>query len=291
MGVLTAMRARPIALIVGVAAAALLMVALAPGTANAACKSSTPASASFPDVPGGAGTAPDVLSVDVSLDGACRLTVDPKLQASLSVNQSVLIELGFGPPPDELVDRDILTLPGGPPFLFDADSNLIGALTPHQQAGFSATLDELGLAVPTSLGIYVFSAYDDPGVIGDETFDEVADVGGTFFRLPVSFTPSPPSPPPPPPPPPSLPPPPPAPAATKKATGCKVPKLKGLTVKKAKAALKKAGCKYKLKGKGRVRSFSPKAGTTTDATVQVKCKKKKRKKRSRSSVLRVAHDR
>ena len=78
-----------------------------------------------------------------------------------------------------------------------------------------------------------------------------------------------------------------APAAIKKTTGCKVPKLKGLTVKKAKAALKKAGCKYKLKGKGRVRSFSPKAGTTTEATVQVKCKSKKRKKRSRKSALRV----
>ena len=73
-----------------------------------------------------------------------------------------------------------------------------------------------------------------------------------------------------------------------KQAGCKVPKLKGLTVKKAKAALKKAGCKYKLKGKGRVRSFSPKAGTTTQATVQVKCKSKKRKKRSRKSALRIA---
>jgi hypothetical protein len=37
-----------------------------------------------------------------------------------------------------------------------------------------------------------------------------------------------------------------------------------------------------------VRSFSPKAGTTTNATVQVKCKNKKRKKRSRRSALRVA---
>jgi hypothetical protein len=112
-----------------------------------------------------------------------------------------------------------------------------------------------------------------------------------MLRLPISFTT--PAPPPPPPPPAPAPPAvaPAAPAAIKKA-GCVVPKLKGLTVKKAKAALKKAGCKYKLKGKGRVRSFSPKAGTTTEATVHVKCKSKKRKKRrSRRSALRLAQHR
>jgi virginiamycin B lyase len=70
------------------------------------------------------------------------------------------------------------------------------------------------------------------------------------------------------------PPPPVTPAATKK---CKVPKLKGLTVKKARTKLKKAGCKYKIRGKGKVRSTSPKAGATTTKTVVVKCKAKKRK--------------
>ena len=144
MEALTALRARRLVLMVSVAATAFLMLALAPGTARATCVSSTPASATFPDASGDAGTAPDVLSVDVSLDSACRLTVNPNLQASLGLNQSVLIELGFAP--DELVDRDILTLPGEPPFLFDELLDPIGPLTPHEQPGFSATLDELRLA-------------------------------------------------------------------------------------------------------------------------------------------------
>ncbi len=63
-----------------------------------------------------------------------------------------------------------------------------------------------------------------------------------------------------------------------------MPKLKNLTVKKARSKLKKAGCKYKIRGKGRVRSTTPKAGRTTTKTVTVKCKAK-RKKAKRSSHL------
>jgi hypothetical protein len=63
-----------------------------------------------------------------------------------------------------------------------------------------------------------------------------------------------------------------------------VPKLKGLTVKKARKKLKKAGCKYKIRGKGKVRSTVPKAGASTTKSVLVKLAKK-RKKAKRS-----AHD-
>jgi virginiamycin B lyase len=55
---------------------------------------------------------------------------------------------------------------------------------------------------------------------------------------------------------------------------CKVPKLRGLTVKKATRALKKARCKYRFRGKGRVASSTPKAGRTTTKRVRVKCKRK-----------------
>ena len=74
---------------------------------------------------------------------------------------------------------------------------------------------------------------------------------------------------PPPPPPPS----PPPVGTTKKK--CKVPKLRGLTLKKARKKLKKAGCKYRIRGKGRVKSTVPKAGRTTTKRVTVKCKRKK----------------
>ena len=57
---------------------------------------------------------------------------------------------------------------------------------------------------------------------------------------------------------------------------CKVPKVRGLTVKKAVKKLKKARCKYKVKGKGRVVSTSPKAGKRTSKTVKVKASRKAR---------------
>ena len=55
---------------------------------------------------------------------------------------------------------------------------------------------------------------------------------------------------------------------------CKVPKVRGLTIKKAVKKLKKARCKYKVKGKGRVVSTSPKAGKRTSKTVKVKASRK-----------------
>jgi virginiamycin B lyase len=87
--------------------------------------------------------------------------------------------------------------------------------------------------------------------------------------------------------PPFVPPPPPPPApATPTVKKCKVPKLKGLTVRKARQKLKKAGCKYKIRGKGRVRSTVPKAGRTTTKRVTVRCKAKRKKaKRSVASLV------
>ena len=68
---------------------------------------------------------------------------------------------------------------------------------------------------------------------------------------------------------------------TATAKKCKVPKLRGLTVKKARSKLKRAKCKYKIRGKGRVRSTEPKAGRTTTKRVTVKCKRKKAKRTGR----------
>jgi virginiamycin B lyase len=96
-------------------------------------------------------------------------------------------------------------------------------------------------------------------------------IGNKIGRIAVSAGAPPPLPPPPPPPPPS----------TSKTKKCKVPKLRGLTVKKARRKLKRAKCKYKIRGKGRVRSTVPKAGRTTTKRVTVKCKRKKAKRTGR----------
>lgn len=286
MEALIAWRSRVVLTTLGLVLAMLLL----PGIARGTCISSTPTgTVSFADTPPGDAqpTAPEILSVEASLDSACRLTVDPKLQADLSIYQVVSIYLGFQPstgdPSTETIDREVRLLHIGDAYLSDGTFPLIPIATFPRfgQAGFSATLDELGIAAPTTLGIYVSAIYDNayPPVWGDEPFDDAPDISALMYRLPLAFQ----QPAPPPPPPAAAAP---APPVAKQVTGCVVPKLKGLTVRKAKRALKKAGCKYKLKGKGRVRSVSPKAGTRTDDTVRVKCKQKKRKKkRSRRSAV------
>jgi virginiamycin B lyase len=90
---------------------------------------------------------------------------------------------------------------------------------------------------------------------------------------------------PPPPPPPPLPPPRipiTVPTVTKKPV-CKVPKVKRLSVAKAKKKLKKARCKFRVRGRGFVMSTKPKAGKRTTKTVVVKAKPKKAKPGGRSS--------
>jgi virginiamycin B lyase len=72
------------------------------------------------------------------------------------------------------------------------------------------------------------------------------------------------------------------PTVTKK-PACKVPKVKRLSVAKAKKKLKKARCKFRVRGKGFVVSTKPKAGKRTTKTVVVKAKPKKAKRGGRSS--------
>jgi beta-lactam-binding protein with PASTA domain len=58
--------------------------------------------------------------------------------------------------------------------------------------------------------------------------------------------------------------------------GCVVPKVRGLTVAKAKKKLKRARCKHRVRGRGRVVWTKPKAGRRTTKTVQVMAKPRKR---------------
>jgi hypothetical protein len=282
MEALTALRARLGLSILAVAGAAMLL-ALSPADARAECVSSTPSSSvtTDPTAAPNVGGPPDIAELRVALDADCTLTVRPVLVILPLLDQQFLI-VSFDLDGDDVEDR-YAVVSGVDPFLDD------GFPLPFvESSGFSVTLDELGVTTsPSDIGFAVEGWYDDIAVIGDEYIgDYHPELTEPMVRMPISFT----TPDPPPAPAPPAPPAAALPVVTKKA-GCVVPKLKRLTVKKAKAVLKKAGCKYKLKGKGRVRSFSPKAGTTTDATVQVKCKKQKRKKRSRRSVLRVVQHR
>jgi subtilisin len=57
---------------------------------------------------------------------------------------------------------------------------------------------------------------------------------------------------------------------TQRTPTCKVPKLRGLTAAKARKKLVRAGCRYRFKGHGRVRSTVPAAGKQTTKRVLVR---------------------
>jgi hypothetical protein len=257
--------------------------------AHATCYSSTPTSATFTDAAADAPVAPDILQVDAALDGGCGFAINP------TVNNAPYAGLVSGDAVFTYVNADGNALTGdtlfggadrvvgvlgpsgsGPPVLGiwnGVDFTFTQALAAVGVAGFSTTLNQLGVPAPTTLGVKVGTIYTD-GVATD--IDVAPDGPGTAYGFPVSFSTTAPLPPPPPPPPviPAALPPAPAAVQVKK---CTVPNVKGQTVSKARDRLKKAGCKYKIKGAGKVTSLTPAAGTRTSGTVQLKAKKKRKR--------------
>jgi pyruvate/2-oxoglutarate dehydrogenase complex dihydrolipoamide acyltransferase (E2) component len=281
-----------------VAATALLLVAMSPGAAHATCASSVSAADSFPDLPadaGGNGTvnAPEIASVGVSLNGSCSLTVDPVIDRPLTVDDGIFIYLDIdnnaatGDPTAEGADREVDIFVGTPPALWSWNAgsggydDFVAELPAVGSAGFSATLDQLGVPTSRPIGILVDSVYVDP-IDGVPYIDWAPEPTSPAFRFSVSFSAPPPPPPPPPPPAPPAPPAPAAPAAPAakqqaKKSGCVVPKVKRLSIAKARKKLEKAGCKYKVRGKGRVKSTSPRAGSRTTKTVIVRARQRARR--------------
>jgi subtilisin family serine protease len=58
--------------------------------------------------------------------------------------------------------------------------------------------------------------------------------------------------------------------ARPRARSCRVPRLRGLTRRQAKRKLRRAGCSYRFRGHGRVRSTTPRRGRVTGKTVTVR---------------------
>jgi PASTA domain len=285
----------PILTSVGAVVLALLVSAVMPGSARAACASSVATgNVFFEDLPLPVNEpgAPDIGRVNNVLDAGCGVDIEVQL-AQLQPDQYLIVQFDLdestGDPTTELIDAEVYLDANGA--VLDDFVNPPALLPTFGQYGFTVSLDQLGVTrSPSQLGVAVVAAFDptpqDP-TNGDDVYGDYApNLDQVMHRVPVTFSqPALPPPPPPPSAPAAAPPPP----ATTQAKGCKVPKIKGLTVKKAKAKLKSAGCKYKLKGKGRVRSVSPKAGTRTSATVRVKARPKKRKKRApRAGLARAA---
>ena len=83
-----------------------------------------------------------------------------------------------------------------------------------------------------------------------------------------------------------VPPPPPPPVTPRKRKArrvCRVPKLRGLRIARAKRKLKKARCKYRVRGRGFVVSTKPKAGKRTTKRVVVRAKPKNGRRSGRRS--------
>ncbi len=285
-------RGKRLALAALVAAAGVLLLAFGAGAAEAACFS-TPRTASFDDQDADGNGAPELLDLEASLDATCNVTVKPAVQSmsaagSLAAGDSVSTYIDtdgnaatghFG------ADRAVLILGRSGPDIGPSLGTWDGVdsfdfsdgppLTPVGAGGFSATLEQLGVGAPATLALDVVSADDQgtPRVKYDDVFDFAPEspslfLAASFYASPPVVAPIVPA---------ALP----AvtPAGGKSAGGCTVPSVKGRSVKKAQQVLAKAGCKYRIKGSGKVYKQSPKAGTKTDQTVECKAKKKKGKRR------------
>jgi hypothetical protein len=57
---------------------------------------------------------------------------------------------------------------------------------------------------------------------------------------------------------------------------CRVHRVRGLTVRRAKRKMSRAHCRYRVRGSGRIVSSRPRAGAKTRSIVQLRAKRKHR---------------
>jgi hypothetical protein len=276
--------------------AALCVLAIAgaggaiPSAAKATCYSSTPATQSFADSPadGDAGLAPEIVSADVALNASCGLAVGATLvgaDSGLISDEGVGVYLNTdgnpstGSPSFGGADKVVMFVgalgtdlpPGlgtwdGTTMSF-ANSPSLPALGP---AAATTSVDQLGIAAPTTLGIEVGAIYNG---IYDTYADWAPEIGQPSFAFPMTFSTT-------------------QPVANvipvsntvaedeadsgDSTYTCKVPKLKGLTVARARRKLDDAGCDYvfkKVRSKQRrvrVTGTIPSAGRSAAKAVVVR---------------------
>jgi hypothetical protein len=234
-------------------AAAGAMTAGAPGSAMAACTASTPADQSLADNASDSqlGLAPEITFVDATLGSACDLVVLPGLgdrsaTAGLIRDETVATYIdtdgnpATGSPRWGGADKVVLVLgrlgadlpPAlgtwtGATFSFAA-----GITLPVVRAGgFAATLDQLGVSGPTTLGLRVASSWTGLR----DTYDDLAPKrGGPSFAFPVTFTTD------------GAPPAPAIPPTNPGIPVCMVPDVRRLSLPEARRRLVRAGCRSRV---------------------------------------------
>jgi PASTA domain len=243
---------------------------IATEAAGATCYSSSPNSASHPDsATDGEGLAPQILRLDVALDSSCGITVTPVIDAPLPEGLAdgetvgIFIDIdenaATGDPRSNGADRFIIVGGrAGPDYAptlvswngveFDTASRL--PLPAMGLAGFRSDLNRLGVPSPVSIGIRAVSVLRINTPVGEIIARDAApDFSQPPFKFPVTFS---------------------------TARSCVVPQVRGMTVKRAKKKLKQAGCRYRVRGKGRVVSTSPRARTRTTKIVIVRARPKRK---------------
>jgi PASTA domain len=320
-----ARRFRPIAAIAVAAAFAALLIGSS--AAHATCYSSTPSGTAYADSPadGDLGLAPEITTVAIGLDAACAYSVNPGIPGTLIDGDGVFAYIdadgnpATGSPTFDGADVAIgsigVTGPDPAPLLgrWDAAAQTFSfagapSLTPAGTGGFSASLDQLGVAAsPTTTRVRVATIWTG---VYDNYFDFAPESPQAPIALPIAFsTVAPPAPvvavPPPAPPAPPAPvaapaPPASAPVTSTAVTSCKVPSVKRLRTTIARTAIRDAGCKLGLVQRsysasvaaGRVIASLPKAGTRgwsqpVDLVVSNGRRPKQRKKAHRATAADV----
>ena len=268
--------------IAGAVAAAL--TAGGPGSAVAACTASTPASQSLADNASDSelGLAPEITFVDATLGSACDLVVlaslgDRSATVGLFPYETLATYIdtdgnsATGSPRWDGADKVVVVFgqrgAGLPPALGTwtgaAFSFAAGVTLPVAGAGFAANLDQLGVSVPTTLGLRVASSWTGLR----DTYDDLAPKrGGPSFAFPVTFTTD------------GAPPAPTNPAPDGGSPGpaiCMVPKVRRLPLPEARGRLARAGCRLRVVSVSsrlkhrRVSHTLPAAGTWTIRPVVV----------------------
>jgi PASTA domain len=266
-----------------VAVFALIAWQFSPSAFAAQCASSTPTSVTYPDAandtrnadgtPSATNWAPDFTAVHVMVDSGCAMTLSynlnrPSGEDWLFGRESVGVfvdtdgnagtgEAGF--------DRALITIGDS----YGAEHSQLASWNgtdwvtqdipaiPGSGGAQRLTFDALGISASTTVNVRAISNYSHPSGPDRDGFDFAPEQGAV--GVPVAFT-GPVAPPPPPPPP----------------AKCKVPKVRGFKLAKAKKTLSAAGCRAKVVQarsrnvrRGRVIKTSPRAGRTTSGEVKV----------------------
>jgi len=166
---------------------------------------------------------------------------------------------------------------------------------PYHWGGVRAPAASLGITASATVGVRATAVFDTGG--GDPIVDAAPD--DRTLQVPVQLdaavppppapAPSPPAPPASTPPAPEVAPAAPAPPVVTTTQLCRVPAVRGMTVKRASARMKQAGCRFRTRRvssrrvlPGRVVSTSPRATATTPGTVELRVARRPEGRKARA---------